>query len=621
MLELIAVLVILSLLSTFGVMGVRSIISRAARTDALVRIEAVRSAGRAAAAANNNTFPINMITRLPVAGITLTTSAASGSSVSAYRVSGSSVTYATLDGDGGCVGVIDNIATRVVSFVRDRTVSPSNCTGLKVASVGVTSAYDQNNALDVDFDTAANVTTTTSTTSTTTTTSTPSAVVSANLTSFAVRTGSTMYDEARDIATYPDGTALVTGSFSGTVSFGSTVLTSAGGLDVFAGRLNQNGTWQWAVRVGSTGDDVGYGLAIDTSTQSAYVVGQFSSSASFGTTTLAGSATGAPFVALVNASGVWQWAVSPAGGTGGDFAQDVSVYPDGSAVLVGRVSGSSVFGSTTLTASNGDAFAAKIDKYGTWKWALIGTSSSTSDAAFAVQVLTDGTALVGGRANLGVFGSTTLSSTAQAYDGFLASISTTGSWVWAQKIASPSGSNDVLSISATSDGSALVSGTMYGTTLLGSIALISRGSGDAFVGKISSSGIWAYAASGGSAGLDRGWSVAALADGTAAVAVAASGATTFATVLVGANNSSSTDVVLLRLSSTGVWTSGTYAGGAVSDAAYGLATRSDGSVLFAGSFAQTAAAGATATFGPSTLTTSGLADIVIGSYTQAGIVG
>jgi hypothetical protein len=420
---------------------------------------------------------------------------------------------------------------------------------------------------------------------------------------------------------YQDSTALVTGSFSGTVSFGSTTLTSAGGLDVFVGRMSQTGTWQWAVRVGSTGDDIGYGVAIDPASQNAYVVGQFASSASFGTTTLSGSATGAPFVALLNSSGSWQWAAAPSGGTGGDYAQDVSVYPDGSAVLVGRSSGSSVFGTSTLTASNGDAFAAKIDKYGTWKWALLGTAASANDAAFAVQVLTDGTALVGGRQNNAVFGSTTLSSSAQPYDGFLASISTTGTWAWAQKIASSSGANDVLSISATSDGSALVSGTEYGTTLLGAFALISRGSGDAFVGKISSSGTWAFATNGGSAGLDRGWAVAALADGTAAVTVAASGSSTFSALSVGANNSSSTDIVLLRLSSTGTWTTGTYAGGSVSDAGYGLTTRSDGSVLFAGSFAQTAAAGATGTFGSSTLTTSGLADIVVGSYTQAGVLG
>jgi hypothetical protein len=420
---------------------------------------------------------------------------------------------------------------------------------------------------------------------------------------------------------YQDGTALITGSFSGTVSFGATTLTAAGGLDAFVGRLNQNGTWQWALRVGAAGDDIGYSVAIDPASQNAYVVGQFSSSATFGTSTLIGSGTGAPFVALVSAAGVWQWAAAPTGGTGGDFAQDVSVYPDGSAVLVGRSSGSSLFGTITLTASNGDAFAAKIDKYGTWKWALLGTSASANDAALAVQVLTDGTALVGGRQNGAVFGAVALSPTAQPYDGFLASISSAGAWTWAQRIASPSGANDVLSIAATADGSALVAGTVYGTTSLGSIALISRGSGDAFVAKISSAGTWAYASSGGSTGLDRGWAVASFADDTAAVAVATSGSSTFSTVTVGANNSSSTDIVLLRVGATGSWTSGTYAGGSVSDAAYSLAPRSDGSALFVGSFAQTATAGAAASFGASTLTTAGLADIVIGSYSQAGVVG
>jgi hypothetical protein len=373
--------------------------------------------------------------------------------------------------------------------------------------------------------------------------------------------------------------------------------------------------------VGSAGDDTGYAVSVDPSTQNAYVAGQFSSSASFGTTTLSGSATGAPFVALLNASGAWQWAAAPTGGLGGDLAQDVSVYPDGSAVVVGRSSGSSVFGSTTLTASSGDAFAAKIDKYGVWKWALLGTSPSANDAAFTVQVLTDGTALVGGRGNGATFGSAMSSSTAQAYDGFVASISTSGTWSWVQRVASPSGANDVLSITAAADGSAFVTGTVYGTTILGAHSLVSRGSGDAFVAKITSSGTWSFASSGGSAGLDRGWAVAAHADGTTAVAVAASGPSTFSTVTIGANNSSSTDIVLLRVNASGAWSSGTYAGGTVSDAVYGLTPRSDGSVLFVGSFSQTAAAGATASFGSSTLTTSGLADVVIGSYTQAGVVG
>jgi hypothetical protein len=71
---------------------------------------------------------------------------------------------------------------------------------------------------------------------------------------------------ASAIAVDGAGAVYLTGSFIGTVSFnpaGGGSLTSAGGNDIFVSKLDTNGTFQWAVSAGGTGDDFGNGIAVD----------------------------------------------------------------------------------------------------------------------------------------------------------------------------------------------------------------------------------------------------------------------------------------------------------------------------------------------------------------------
>ena len=75
------------------------------------------------------------------------------------------------------------------------------------------------------------------------------------------------------------GDAFVTGRFTGTVSFGSTRLTSAGGSDVFVAKWDATAqAFAWAVRGGGTGADEGTGIAV--SGPNVYVTGYFISGAS-----------------------------------------------------------------------------------------------------------------------------------------------------------------------------------------------------------------------------------------------------------------------------------------------------------------------------------------------------
>ena len=73
--------------------------------------------------------------------------------------------------------------------------------------------------------------------------------------------------------------AYATGFFQGSsADFGNTTLSSSGSTDVFVAKLDSSGNWLWAKRAGgSTYDDSGYGIAVDSS-GNAYVTGHFISS-------------------------------------------------------------------------------------------------------------------------------------------------------------------------------------------------------------------------------------------------------------------------------------------------------------------------------------------------------
>lgn len=68
---------------------------------------------------------------------------------------------------------------------------------------------------------------------------------------WAVRAGGSDRDWGLGIAALADGSALVSGAFSGTATFGpgepgETLLTSAGDTDIFVARHNADGTLAWA---------------------------------------------------------------------------------------------------------------------------------------------------------------------------------------------------------------------------------------------------------------------------------------------------------------------------------------------------------------------------------------
>ena len=104
------------------------------------------------------------------------------------------------------------------------------------------------------------------------------------------------------VAVRSDGTAVVTGYFQGTASFGATTLTAAGSVDVFVTSLNGDGSVAWAKAFGGSDYDRGYGVAV-RSDGTAVVAGEFRGTASFGATTLTTAGNYDVFVASLGADG------------------------------------------------------------------------------------------------------------------------------------------------------------------------------------------------------------------------------------------------------------------------------------------------------------------------------
>ena len=224
--------------------------------------------------------------------------------------------------------------------------------------------------------------------------------------------GGTDHEFGRDITVDGNGNSYVTGEFvSSTSSFGSTNLTNAGGTDVFLAKYNASGNLLWAKSAGGTGSDRGTGIGVDGSGNS-YISGWFSGVVSFGSTILTSAGGADVFVAKYDPSGNEIWAKC-AGGTGSDFASGIAVEGNGNSYITGNFGSSSIsFGSATLNITGGtDVFVAKYDPSGNVFWATSsgGTGGETGNGIAANG---NGNCYVTGSFNNGSinFGSLTLAS-------------------------------------------------------------------------------------------------------------------------------------------------------------------------------------------------------------------
>ncbi|HYE76953.1 MAG TPA: hypothetical protein VEI97_03110, partial [bacterium] len=164
-------------------------------------------------------------------------------------------------------------------------------------------------------------------------------------------------------------------------TLGTHTLVNAGQDNSFVAKLNAAGVWEWAIAVGGVHVDLIHALALDGS-GNVYVYGEYTSpSLAFGSTVLPDPAgDNGLFVAKLDPTGAWQWAV-PISGPNMVRSGGLAVDATDNVYVAGLFDSPSLtIGSTTLTnaggSANSDVFVAKLSSLGAWQWAVSGGSSS-----------------------------------------------------------------------------------------------------------------------------------------------------------------------------------------------------------------------------------------------------
>lgn len=189
----------------------------------------------------------------------------------------------------------------------------------------------------------------------------------------------------------------VTGSFRGTVTFGSLVATSSGSDDVFVVKYDLNGNALWLRIGGAAAVDIGRGLHIDAS-ENVYIAGTLQSTAfrfdSTGTGLLDSRLVTANskdyYVAAYDSAGTLKWLES--GGQGGlDILYSVAQY-ESTLFYAGRFEGTNaIFNEDTITTDKDDIFILRMDTSGN----VLGASSilgsnGVSDLALRLSIDNNG---------------------------------------------------------------------------------------------------------------------------------------------------------------------------------------------------------------------------------------
>jgi hypothetical protein len=226
------------------------------------------------------------------------------------------------------------------------------------------------------------------------------------------------------------------------------------------------------------------------------------------------------------------------GSTGPDFARAVATDAAGNAYVAGYFSGSVNFdagGGATVKIATGvyDISVASYATNGSLRWVLA-IGGTDADVPFAAKLGPDGALYVTGYVSAGAICNGRLLPNAGGQDMLLMRVSTTGTCDWAITVGG-SGDDEGHDLVVDSNGDVVVTGSFTGTVDFdpdsGSAQLISRGGTDGFVARYGSDGTFKAVTQFGGPGDDAGNGIALRSDGDLVVAGSFSNTATFGSAL------------------------------------------------------------------------------------------
>lgn len=240
--------------------------------------------------------------------------------------------------------------------------------------------------------------------------------------------GSTGTDTGAAIVTDSSGNIFASGTFSGTVNFGGTTLTSAGGFDVFVAKYDKFRNLIWATNYGGSGSETVNAITLDPG-GNIYVSGSFFTSS----------------LLKFNGSGIIQWASGAIATNGTQSVNFTSICSDSQSNIVVTGDFKATFASqmafgpgVSIYSSFGNvsAFLAKYSTAGVGLWANGFASLGDQQHGFGVSTDTNNNILASGYAGTAIDlgGGMLTNNTSGSIFGWLAKYSSAGAYTWGRRV-------------------------------------------------------------------------------------------------------------------------------------------------------------------------------------------
>ncbi len=212
-------------------------------------------------------------------------------------------------------------------------------------------------------------------------------------TQFARAFGDAAPEVVADVAAAKDGSFAVAGHFAGSIDFGADAVSSKGGFDVFVARLDAAGAVVSSTSFGASGSQLASGVAFDG--DDVVVTGSFSGEIGGLGVTLFSQGGFDVFAIKLREGLSVEWAEA-FGSTQDDYALAATADPFGGVVISGGFQGSMTVGQPTLISLGGfDVFVVKLDVDGGVLFSRA-YGGSQEDAVRDVDVSPFGTVVLAG---------------------------------------------------------------------------------------------------------------------------------------------------------------------------------------------------------------------------------
>jgi hypothetical protein len=290
-----------------------------------------------------------------------------------------------------------------------------------------------------------------------------------------------IYQEGFDVAVDAGGNVFVTGYFDGTINFGGGGLTTGGLTDIFIAKLDPAGNHLWSKSFPATGPQYGASLAVDPMGNVALLASGYNT-VDFGGGGLTSAGDYDIFLAKFSgANGNHLWS-KRYGSPSDDRGVAVTSDASGNFIWSGRSDGTLDFGAGAVP-SNGalDALLVKVDTNGALVWA-----KRLGDAAnqFGGDVVTDAQSniiVTGGYVGTINFGGGNLSSVGDI-DVLVAKLNSAGNHVWSKGYGAAGANLSMAGLAVLpSSGDVIAVGSLDGAVNFGAGTLTSTGGADALI--------------------------------------------------------------------------------------------------------------------------------------------